>query len=165
VSNLVAIAYDDVDTPKRVLRELQALSLEHAIAMDDAVIVEHEAAKGKIKLHQTAKPAAAGAAGGAVWGGLIGVLFLAPFIGMAVGAASGATAGALADLGVDDRFMKQLGEELQPGAGALIVLVRESTPDKVLPRISEFGGRVIHSSLSDEAESRLRDALGAAPVL
>jgi uncharacterized membrane protein len=45
------------------------------------------------------------------------------------------------------------------GDAAVIVLVRESTPDKVLPRISPFGGRVVHSSLSDEAEGRLRDAL------
>jgi uncharacterized membrane protein len=34
----------------------------------------------------------------------------------------------------------------------------------VLPRISQFGGRVIHSSLSDEAEERLQNALSGAPA-
>jgi uncharacterized membrane protein len=160
VSNLIAVAYEDAGTARNVLGELGELGVEHAIMLDDAVIVERRP-DGKIKLHQTVKPAAAGAAGGALWGGLIGLIFLAPFLGMAVGAASGGAAGAMSDMGVDDAFMKRLGEDLQPGAAALIVLVRESTPDKVLPRISKYGGNVIHTSLSEEADERLREALTA----
>jgi uncharacterized membrane protein len=163
VSNLIAVAYDDVGTARNVLTQLGELTTEHAITLDDAVIAERRP-DGKVKLHQSVKPGAAGAAGGALWGGLIGLLFLAPFLGMAVGAASGGAAGALSDMGVDDKFMKDLGEQLQPGSAAIIVLVRESTPDKVLPRISPFGGHVIHSSLSDEAETRLQEALEAAPA-
>ena len=161
MSNLIAVAYEDVPTAQNVLAELGELTTEHAITLDDAVIVEHRS-DGKIKLHQSVKPGATGAAGGALWGGLIGLLFLAPFLGMAVGAASGGLAGSMSDLGVDDDFMKRLGEDLQPGAAAIIVLVRESTPDKVLPRISKFGGTVVHTSLSEEADERLREALGAA---
>lgn len=160
MSNLIAVAYDDVGTARNVLGALHELGVEHAITLDDAVIAERRP-DGKIKLHQTTRPGAAGAAGGALWGGLIGLLFLAPFLGMAIGAAAGGAAGAMADVGVDDTFVKHLGEDLQPGMAAVIVLVRESTPDKVLPRISPYGGRVIHSSLSDEAESRLREALSA----
>lgn len=160
MSNLIAVAYDDLDAARKVMQALDDLSVEHAISLDDAVIVEHRA-DGKIKLHQTMKPAAAGAAGGALWGGLIGLLFLAPFLGMAVGAATGGAMGATTDLGVDDTFMKDLAEDLKPGSAAVILLVRESTPDKVLPRISPYGGRVIHSSLSNEAETRLQEALSA----
>lgn len=158
MGNLIAVAYDDLGTAQQVMSTLKELTTEHAITLEDAVIAEHQA-DGKIKLHQTTKPGAVGAAGGALWGGLIGLLFLAPFLGMAVGAATGGAAGALSDIGVDDKFMKQLGTELQPGSAAVIVLVRESTPDKVLPRITPFGGHVIHSSLSDEADARLREAL------
>jgi uncharacterized membrane protein len=161
MSNLIAIAYDDVDTAKNVVRVLGELSVEHAISLEDAVIAERRTEDGKIKLHQTTKPAAVGAAGGALWGGVIGLLFLAPFLGMAVGAAAGGAMGAATDIGVDDKFMKELGEDLQPGNAAVIVLVRDSTPDKVLPRISEFGGHVIHSSLSNEAETHLQEALSA----
>ena len=116
---------------------------------------------GKVKLHQTVSPVGSGAAGGALWGGLIGLLFLAPLLGMAVGAAAGAAGGALADYGVDDRFMKELGEKLQPGSAALIVLVRKMTPDKILENIQEKG-QVIQSSLSNEDEERLNQALAAA---
>jgi uncharacterized membrane protein len=63
------------------------------------------------------------------------------------------------DDGVDDAFMKDLGEKLQPGNAAVFVLVRKSTPDKVLPRISQYGGDVIHNSLTEEAEETLREAL------
>jgi uncharacterized membrane protein len=83
---------------------------------------------------------------------------------MAIGAASGAAGGALADVGVDDKFMKELGSKLEPGNAALIVLVRRSTPDKVLPRIQEHGGHVIQSSLDQEAEDRLQAALAGAPA-
>ena len=55
--------------------------------------------------------------------------------------------------------LKELGAKLENGGAAVVVLVSESTPDKVLPRISQYGGEVVHSSLSDEAEQRLREAL------
>ena len=78
---------------------------------------------------------------------------------MALGAATGAATGALTDVGVDDKFMKELGAKLKPGGAAVIVLIRRSTPDKVLPEIAPFGGEVIHTSLDNEAEERLRHIL------
>ena len=67
--------------------------------------------------------------------------------------------GALTDVGVDDSFLKELGEKLEPGMAAVIVLVRRSTPDKVLPEIQRFGGTVLQSSLDNDAETRLSEAL------
>jgi hypothetical protein len=61
----------------------------------------------------------AGAAGGALWGGLIGLIFLMPFLGMAIGGAAGAAGGAATDYGIDDKFMKELGEKLPPAARPL----------------------------------------------
>jgi uncharacterized membrane protein len=161
MSQLIAVAYPDRDTAEKVRRELFELTKEHVLTLDDAVVIARDD-KGKVKLHQALNPAGSGAAGGALWGGLIGLIFLAPLLGAAIGAASGAAAGAVTDLGVDDDFMKRLGEQLPEGSAALIVLVRESTPEKVLPRISAYGGHVIQSSLDNEAEERLRAALGEA---
>src|SRR4029450_3918285 len=136
MSNLIAIAYPDVDTAKSVQAELGQLTRERSIVLDDMVVVERRP-DGKVKLHQAVSTAGAGAAGGALWGGLIGLIFLAPLLGMAVGAAAGGAAGALTDVGVDDNFMKDLGAKLEPGKAALIVLVHRSTPDKVIPEISK----------------------------
>jgi uncharacterized membrane protein len=160
MSNLIAVAYPDVTTARNVASELGQLSKEQSIVLDDIVVIERRP-DGKVKLHQAISTAGAGAAGGALWGGLIGLIFLAPLLGMAVGAAAGGAAGALTDVGVDDKFMKDLGANLKEGGAAVVVLVRQSTPDKVLPRISQFGGEVIQSSLDDETEQRLQDALNA----
>ena len=157
MSNLVAIAYDDVDQAQEVTNTLGQLMKEHSIELEDAVIVEHRAG-GKIKLHQPSM-AGLGAASGALWGGLIGLIFFVPLFGMAIGAASGAAAGALSDHGIDDKFMKELGNKLPEGGAAVFVLVREATADKVVPEISKFGGHVIQSSLSNEQETALQEAL------
>jgi uncharacterized membrane protein len=163
MSDLIAVAYDDRETAERVRDELASLTREHVIEIADAVVVTREP-NGKVKLHQTVNPAGAGAAGGALWGGLIGLIFLAPLLGAAIGGAVGAATGAFADLGVNDQFMKELGQNLPEGGAALFVLVRQVTPDKVIPRISGYGGRVIQSSLSTEAEEKLQEALSAAPA-
>jgi uncharacterized membrane protein len=55
--------------------------------------------------------------------------------------------------------MKKLSEGFQPGTSALFVLVRNSTPDKVLAEIKKYGGTVLHTSLSHEDEMKLQDAL------
>ena len=159
MSNLVAIAYPDRDTAEQVRRTLIELQKEHIIELDDMVVVTRSDG-GKVKLHQSTSVAGAGAAGGALWGGLIGLLFLAPMVGMAVGAAAGGATGALTDIGIDDQFMKDLGTNLSEGGAAVIVLVRKSTPDKVIPRIKEYGGHVLQTSLSEEAEASLRAGLG-----
>jgi uncharacterized membrane protein len=57
--------------------------------------------------------------------------------------------------------MKQLGAELGEGKAAVIFLVRRVSVDKVLPEI-KIPGKVIQTSLDDETEQRLSDALAGA---
>jgi uncharacterized membrane protein len=159
MSTLVAIAYPDAETAERVRAELVQATKEHLVQLEDAVVVEHRA-DGKIKLHQAVSTTGAGAAGGALWGGFIGLLFLAPLLGMAIGAASGAAAGKVTDTGVNDNFMKELGEKVAPGGAALIYLGRSDAPEKVLDRVKQYGGEVIQTSLDAEQEEHLRSALG-----
>ena len=164
MNHLIAVAYPDVATAEQVRGELVQATKERLMQLEDAVIVEHRQ-DGKIKLHQAMSTAGAGAAGGAMWGGLIGLIFLAPLVGMAIGAASGAAAGAMSDVGVDNTFMKDLGARLAPGGAALILLGRAEARDKVLERVTPYGGEVIQTSLSRDDEENLRAALGeAAPV-
>ena len=85
-----------------------------------------------------------------------------PLFGFALGAAGGAISGALADVGIDDNFMKQLGATLKPGTAALCVLVRQMTPDKVINEVKQFGGTLIQTNLCNENEAKLREALASA---
>jgi len=89
---------------------------------------------------------------------LIGLIFFVRFLGLAVRAASGAIAAKFADYGVDDKFIKEVSEGIQPGQSAVFVLVREATPEKVLQAMSEFHGRVIQTSLTNEQEQRVKEA-------
>ena len=159
MSDLVAIAYDDLPTAQQVASNLGDAVKGHDIELDDLVIVERKE-DGSIKLHQPSL-AGLGAASGALWGGVIGLIFFVPLFGAAIGAAAGAAGGALSDTGVDDDFLKRLGEELQPGRAALIVLVQKVSADKVLPQI-KVPGTVIQTSLSNEEEQALQEALDAA---
>ncbi|WP_406371219.1 DUF1269 domain-containing protein [Streptomyces sp. NBC_00647] len=161
MSNLFVVAYNDVATANQVRAKLFDLSKQHLVELEDAVVVERSE-DGRIKLHQAVSHTAVGAAGGALWGGVIGLLFLAPLLGAAVGAAAGAAGGAVTDTGINDNFMKDLSQNLRPGAAALFVLVKQAAGDKVIPQIAEFGGQLVQTSLSQEQEDALRDAVAAA---
>ncbi|ADD41901.1 DUF1269 domain-containing protein [Stackebrandtia nassauensis] len=162
MSTLVAVAYPDVSTAQTVLGKLGDMQTRQLITLEDAVVVEHRD-NGKVKLHQTISTTGTGAVGGALWGGLIGLLFLAPLLGMAVGAGAGAAAGAATDVGVDDNFMKDLGNNLPAGSAALVLLVNQVTIDKVLAELGgQYGGRILQTSLSQEEEQHLREAAASA---
>lgn len=158
MSDLIAIAYDDEYKAEEVRLTLIKLQKEHLIALEDAAVVVKNA-EGKVKLKQAVDLTSAGAVSGGFWGLLIGTLFLSPVLGAAVGAAAGAASGALSDIGVDDSFMKSLGETLQPGTSALFVLVQKVTPDKVLEEVAPYGGKVLRTSLSKDQEAQLQEVL------
>ncbi|GGM59295.1 DUF1269 domain-containing protein [Dactylosporangium sucinum] len=162
MTDLVAIGYRDLSTANAARDKIMDLQRQGLITVRDAAVVDVGPDR-KIKIHQSTSMAAAGAAGGALWGGLIGLLFLAPFLGMAVGAGAGALAGKATDVGVDDKFMKDLAASLEPGSAAMFLLVDQVTVDKVMSEMApyNFGGRLLHSSLDMEAEQRLRAAIEA----
>jgi uncharacterized membrane protein len=159
MSDLVAIAYPDLATAQQVAANAARAQQAHELELEDLVIVERRP-DGKVKLHQPSL-AGRGAAGGALWGGLIGLIFLVPLFGMAIGAATGAAAGAVSDYGIDDNFLKELGNELESGNAAVMFLVREVSMDKILPKI-EIEGTIIRTSLANEQEEQLAQALAAA---
>lgn len=158
MSDLVVIGFDDEHTAFEMRAELIKLQKEYLIDMEDVVVVTKDG-KGKVKLHQAMNLTAAGAVGGSFWGMLIGLLFLNPLVGAAVGAGAGALSGKLADVGIDDKFMKELGETLTPETSALFVLVRKATPDKVLEGLKGFKGKVLKTSLTIDKEEELQKIL------
>jgi uncharacterized membrane protein len=158
MSDLIAIAYDDEFKAEEVRLTLAKLQKEHLIELEDAAVVVKNQ-KGKVQLKQAVNLTGAGAVSGGFWGLLIGTLFFVPLFGAAVGAASGAIGGALSDIGVDDNFMRELGETLQSGTSALFILVRKVTPDKVLEEVAPYGGKVLRTSLTKDKETQLQEVL------
>src|SRR5262252_8795372 len=125
MSNLVVLGFNNEADAFEMRAALARLQSQYLIEMEDAVVVTRDA-NGKVHLHQPVNLTAAGALSGTFWGSLIGLIFLNPLLGAAVGAGAGAISGALTDVGINDQFMKDLGNTLKPGTAALFVLVRKS---------------------------------------
>ena len=157
MSNLIVVAFNNAADAFEMRAALAKMQAQYLIEMEDAVVVTRDE-KGAVHKHQAVNLTAAGAASGAFWGSLIGLLFLNPLLGAAIGAGSGALSGKLADIGINDQFMRDLGATLTPGSAALFVLVRKSTPDKVLEGLKPFAGkgRLMQTSLTKDKEDELR---------
>jgi uncharacterized membrane protein len=161
MNNLIVIGFDDEQTAFQMRAELMTLQKDYLIDMEDVVVVTKNEA-GELKLHQAANLTATGAMSGGFWGLLIGMLLFNPLIGAAVGAGAGALSGKLADIGINDQFMKDIGQTFQPGTSGLFILVRRVTPDKVLDALKGFKGKVIQTSLTKDKEEELRGVLESA---
>jgi uncharacterized membrane protein len=166
MSDLVVVSFKGEDTADQVLAKLQQMQKEHLIDLEDACVVVR-AKNGKIHLKQAVDLIKIGALSGAAWGSLfgalVGLLLLNPLVGLAtgvaVGAGAGALSGALTDYGIDDDFMRSMGQSIEEGSSALFILVRRVNFDKVLPELKPFGGKVLKTSLTNDQEERLRKAL------
>jgi uncharacterized membrane protein len=169
MSNLVVLGFDGIHTADEVLNKLRSLQKQYLIDLEDACVVERQE-NGKVFVNQAVNLTAIGAThggfSGALWGTLVGLLFLNPLAGMAIGgltgAGIGALSGSLSDYGIRDDFVKKLADTIPPGSSALFVLVRSVTEDKVLAEIQPYRPRILKTSLSNEAEQRLKTALSKA---
>jgi uncharacterized membrane protein len=161
MSDLVVIEFPSEAKAEEVRHKLLDMQKEYLIDVGDAVIAIKQP-NGRIKLNQMFHPAMAGAAYGTLWGTLVGMIFLMPLAGAALGAASGTLAGALTDVGINNRFMKDVAASLESGNAALFVLIRKMTTDKVLADLKGEGGKVLRTSFDHSKEDALRAALAAA---
>jgi uncharacterized membrane protein len=160
MGSLVVVGFPTADEAEQVRRELVDIQREQLISLEDAVVVEHDS-NGQVHLRQALNLTTAGALGGGFWGSLVGLLFLNPLLGAAVGAGIGAASGSLSDLGINDGFMREVGETLPVGTAALFVLLRDSTPDRVIERLRTHAphAKLLRTSLSHTDEEHLRQLL------
>jgi len=159
MSELIVFAFKDETGSAEMSAAIQDLQKQQLITLSDAATVIRKE-DGKVKVKQANNLVGAGALGGAFWGMLIGLLFLAPWLGLAVGAVTGALAGKFTDYGIDDKFIKDVGETVEPGHSALFLLIADWTEDKVLDELKKYDPTVLRTSLSKEDEAKLRAAFG-----
>jgi uncharacterized membrane protein len=159
MSELIVLAFDNQEGALRARDRLLGIRKRRMLQLADAAVVVRQE-DGKVKVKQLTNLVGSGAFGGAFWGLLIGLLFAVPWMGLAVGAAAGATIGGLTDHGVDDRFIEQVAETMQPGYSALFLLVHVANLETWLDELKEFNPTVLRTSLSPEDEAKLQDAFG-----
>jgi len=158
MSDLIVIGFNDESKADEVIIDLRKLEREYLIELEDAAIVIRDK-EGKVKVKQTQELTATGALSGGFWGLLFGFIFLNPILGWVVGTAAGAISGAMTDIGIDDNFIREIGNTIKPSSSAIFFLIRKATPDKVLEDLSKFEGTILRTSLSKENEAKLQAVL------
>jgi uncharacterized membrane protein len=153
--DLIAIGYDDTTTALEAMDEVGKLA-QDLVIQPDAVAAVVRNADGKFRTITNQHEVGAGATWGMFWGLLMGIIFFMPIFGMAIGAAFGALGGKLAKDSISKDFQDQVREAMQPGTSALFMIVEQMTTDKALDGLSKFGGNVIKTSLSEEAEAEIQ---------
>jgi uncharacterized membrane protein len=89
---------------------------------------------------------------------LFGLIFLVPILGLAIGAATGALSGSLADVGIDDKFIDSVRDQVTPGTSALFVMSSDAVLDKVRDAFRDERPELIFTNLSNEQEKALIEA-------
>jgi uncharacterized membrane protein len=157
MATLTVWAFDDVTGAKGAIEVLAGLQKQQLINIQDAAVVTWEEGKKKPKTRQLNNLAGAGAMGGAFWGMLFGLLFFIPLLGAAMGAAVGAITGSMADVGIDDKFIGEVKQQVTPGTSALFVLTSDAVQDRVQDAFKHTQPKLIASNLSADQEAKLRE--------
>lgn len=155
---LVVVTFEDENEARNVLDALRNLQKAGQLSIDDSAVIRRDM-DGKVHVDNQVDSSVKG---GAVIGGLLGLLLgsiFFPIGGLVLGAAGGAAVGKMMDTGVDQKFVKDVSESLQPGNSALFITSSGGSPDAVVGALRPFKGNVYHTSLDSEAEQSLRRAL------
>jgi len=173
---LIVVGFEGIHRAAEVLSQLQELSTEQMIDLNDGVAV-YRTDDGRLRVNHSIQPTTRDEA---VWGGLlgafIGVLLATPFAlaavpvaataaltfgGAAVGAVGGVDDAATwkENFGISDEFVKQVGALIQSGQSAVFVIVRASDPNIVAEQFELFGGTVLRTTLSSERTRKFRESL------
>jgi uncharacterized membrane protein len=143
MSHLVVVTFDNAEEAGKMREALRSAERAAHLSLDDsAVIVKDEEGKIHVKNEMDR-----------------GVNIFFPLAGLLAGVLGGGLVGKLADTGVDQKFVKEVSEDLQPGTSALFFIVREANPNVALAALKPYKGTVRHTSFPPEAEEELRRIL------
>jgi uncharacterized membrane protein len=157
--NLVVITFEEPEEAQQVLEALRDEEHDHQISLDDTAVVV-KAEDGTVEVdNEVDRGIKIGAVGGGLLGLLIGFLVGGPLVSLALGAIAGALGGDLANLGIDQRFINDVTEDLAPGSSALFLMARDADPEATAAALEPFEGKVYYSYLPEETEAQLREIL------
>ncbi|MGW1740069.1 DUF1269 domain-containing protein [Nocardia sp. NPDC001965] len=149
--------FASADGAEKAIETLEDLQRRELITVQDAAVVSWPDGAKKPRTRQLHSLAGIGALGGAFWGLLFGLLFFIPLIGAAMGAGLGAMSGSLADIGIDDDFIKEVRGKLTPGTSALFALTSDATLDRIHDAFRGQSAELVSTNLSHEQEAKLRE--------
>ena len=147
--------YDDPDAAVADYDAVRDLHSTGVVGTYDAAVVDREA-DGKVHVHKHEKPTRHGAWSGLAAGALLGIFFPPGIVaGGVLGAATGGLVGHLWR-GMSRKDVKELGETLDTGEAALIV-VGESKLDQVLAKAVKRANRTMEKEIDADAKELRRE--------
>ena len=157
---MIVLAFPSAKGAFEARKAFKQLHRESLTELRDAVVVTRDAS-GKVKLHQSEGVSASLTSAGSVLGLIVGVVFMVPGVGSAVGAGVGAAVGAALDLGLDDKFLKDVGHTIQPETSALFLLGSNVQLDRVRERLGTLlkGCTILKTTVNTEREAEVRKLL------
>ena len=160
-TEMFVVSFAGESEADEVLEALRHLNDQRLLALGDAAVVRRRS-DGDIDIEETADmDTKEGAIAGAAAGGLLGLLTGKGLIGGALlGAGGGALAAKGLDLGLDDDFLNQIGEKLEPGSSAIVATVEFINTEASMEALDQFeGGTILHTTLSPEIVEQLSAAV------
>jgi uncharacterized membrane protein len=157
---LYAAIYDEIADAEADYEAVFDLHAAGVIGTFDSAVIRKDA-DGRVHVTKTEKPTQHGAWTGAGVGALVGILFPPALIGSAiVGAGAGGRIGHLSR-GIPRGDLKELGEELERGSAAVIVL-GESKIEEQLERATKRATKLIEKQIDADADELKREIEAAA---
>lgn len=158
MSDIVVITFENEQEAGKVREAARQLEKQGLLSLDDSAVIVKDA-NGKVRVdNEVDRGVKIGAVGGGLIGLMIGFIFF-PLSGLILGAAGGALVGKLTNLGVDQKFVKDVEAAMHPGTSAIFLIVRQADPNAALAALKPFQGTLFHTSLSTDSEENLRRVL------
>ena len=63
----------------------------------------------------------------------------------------------MADIGIDDSFIKRVRDSITPGTSAVFLMTTDAVKDRVIEALRGFDAELIQTNLSQEEEAKLRE--------
>ena len=132
----------------------QVKDRESFLAFAKALVEERELAE-KMEREEPEKYRLGGALGL-----LVGGLFGLPVVGIAAGALVGIRKGRQQEIGIDDKFLKSIGDEIESGGSAIVVLFDEGADTaRAAASLAQYGGTVHSTDLPEDVMVRFQAQL------
>lgn len=157
-NHIVVLGFELEYGAEGMLNDLQKWHEEGLIELEDAAIAT-STPDGTIQIKQTHKKDDHFALKGGGAGLLAGLLLGGPVLGLIAGATVGAIRGSMKDYGIEDDFIEDVSKWVQPNTSALFLLVKEAKADALLEKLRPFKAIILTTTLPQDGEDRLRDAL------
>jgi len=158
MSSIVVIIFGNETEAVKARQALRQAQNQGYLGLEDAVtIVKDQDGKIKVK-DETDKGVVLGVISGSLLGLVIGG-FLFPITSLVLGAIGGGLVGKQIGMGIDKKFINEVGEHLQPGNSAIFLVIQEAHLDYIIGVFRPYEGEVYHTSLPADTEASLRKVL------